>query len=417
MREILIILNYQREIPPFMLSQIKYAEKYFKEIVYITRNLINDNSSMCEARNFRIVQAGSAKSMPHLISALLCGAAKDTMISAIRAAKAKRLSLSFLKSEMADEIGSYLLFLEATKTISKYGDHRCVVLATWFMTEAYAAVLLKRKFKMLKVASFAHSFEVQREKDHSLDLRHIRERHNELDIIFFISNRVLENYRREFMIPLGIPDNNVRVHYLGTEAGRNGRGPSRDELVRIVSCSGIIPVKRVDLLINSLSIAGSQTSVKIHWTHIGSGPLEKDAKDLAASKLADCIIYDFKGYIPNYAVRNYFESNPCDLFINVSSMEGLPVSIMECMSYGVPALATDVGGSGDIVINGKTGLLVSANPTAEEVAEAIRRFIELDSENKQEMRTLCRKLWEDYFDVSKNAPTLYSQLRNIDNVC
>lgn len=47
-----------------------------------------------------------------------------------------------------------------------------------------------------------------------------------------------------------------------------------------------------------------------------------------------------------------------DLFLLSSHWEGLPISIMEAMSAGLPVVATDVGGVQDLVEDGRTGIVV-----------------------------------------------------------
>ena len=46
-----------------------------------------------------------------------------------------------------------------------------------------------------------------------------------------------------------------------------------------------------------------------------------------------------------------------DYFINLSDSEGIPVSIMEAMSVGIPIIARDVGGNREIVTNNNGCLL------------------------------------------------------------
>lgn len=415
MREHLIILNYQREIPPFMLSQIKYAAQHFKDIFYVTRNLTNDNSAECEADNFTLVQAGSARDGVNgfrAIGGALLHGGLGCLTDALRKG---RISTRFLKSQIQYDAGSFLLYHSASNLIEALGQEHCAVLAVWFMSEAYAACLLKRRFPSIQTASFAHSFEVQKSRDPDLDLRHIVERHNGIDAIWFISHRVLDRYREEHMLPYGISSVNVGVHYLGSEPNEGeGKGYSDDGLFRLVSCSGISQIKRLELLIDALHDIDKEHAGRLMWTHIGAGPDENSIKRLARERLGNLYGFEFTGHMSNKSVHHYYEEHPCDLFVNVSSMEGLPVSLMESISYGIPAVATNVGGTGEVVVDGLTGRLLPSNPTSTEISDAIVMFMDMPLAERRKFVRNCRRVWAERFDASKNAAKLYEALGNSD---
>jgi glycosyltransferase involved in cell wall biosynthesis len=79
------------------------------------------------------------------------------------------------------------------------------------------------------------------------------------------------------------------------------------------------------------------------------------------------------GNMKNSEILDYFLQSPVDIFLNASRSEGIPVSIMEAMSCGIPAIAPDVGGIKELVSEGM-GVLMSKDPTVAEIAEHVRRY-------------------------------------------
>jgi glycosyltransferase involved in cell wall biosynthesis len=58
-------------------------------------------------------------------------------------------------------------------------------------------------------------------------------------------------------------------------------------------------------------------------------------------------------------------------FVLTSSTEGSPVSIMEAMSLGVPAIASDVGGVSDEIENGVDGFVFSPSESPNEIGSLL----------------------------------------------
>ena len=191
----------------------------------------------------------------------------------------------------------------------------------------------------------------------------------------------------------------VRTAYLGTRDF--GVGPENTgETIELVSCCHIAPVKRVELLAQSLALLAGEKR-KLHWVHFGDGEQLGSLKAYAAEHLK-FMKTDFPGSVRNADLMKYYQKYPVDWFINTSSSEGLPVSIMEACSFGIPVLATDVGGTSEIVRPGETGFLLDAGFKPEDLAALLRRLFRQKKEERAALRAGCRRVWEENFCAASN---------------
>ena len=88
-----------------------------------------------------------------------------------------------------------------------------------------------------------------------------------------------------------------------------------------------------------------------------------------------------------------------DVFVLSSLIEGISNTILEAMASGLPVVATRVGGNGEIVDEGVTGLLVPrADPVS--LAAAIRRYLE-DAGMRRRHGALARRRVEEEFSIDK----------------
>ena len=71
--------------------------------------------------------------------------------------------------------------------------------------------------------------------------------------------------------------------------------------------------------------------INIHWIHLGGGPILKEINDIVKTfpKNIKC---DLKGMIDSEDILKFYVDKEVDLFINTSSSEGVPVTIMEACS-------------------------------------------------------------------------------------
>ena len=128
--------------------------------------------------------------------------------------------------------------------------------------------------------------------------------------------------------------------------------------------------------------------------------LENQIKTLTSN-----IRVQLMGSLPPDEVLEFYCDRELDLFINVSESEGMPVAIMEAFSAGIPAIATDVGGTSELVTP-DTGILLPENPSPEEVWKAIRTFIDFPFERKLQMRASAYHHYQMNFSSTVNAGKL-----------
>ena len=101
-----------------------------------------------------------------------------------------------------------------------------------------------------------------------------------------------------------------------------------------------------------------------------------------------------------------------DIFINLSTTEGLPVSIMEAMSYGIPVIATNVGGTSEIVDN-ESGILIDIDFTNELLCDIICKINFMDQSKKDEMRKKALNKWKYEFQAEKNYTEFYNRIKQL----
>ncbi|MDR4890030.1 glycosyltransferase [Fredinandcohnia sp. QZ13] len=199
----------------------------------------------------------------------------------------------------------------------------------------------------------------------------------------------------------------LEVSRLGVNKANNLTKSSDDHMFRIVTCSYMSPVKRLHIIIEALS----KCKEPIQWTHIGEGDLRPVLEEMA-NKLPENINWEFKGHLTNQEVNRYYEQNIIDLFINVSESEGVPVSIMEALSYGIPVMATNVGGTSELV-NNENGVLLDANITSEELFSKISKYVQMPYSEKEKKRKLSYETWDQLANAEKNYTEYAHKLKEL----
>jgi len=103
---------------------------------------------------------------------------------------------------------------------------------------------------------------------------------------------------------------------------------------------------------------------------VGRGPEEAELRALATA-LGIAAHVQFTGERADVAPS----LQQMDLYVQASVAEGMPNSVLEAMAAGLPVVATSVGGTPEVVVDGETGLLVPPrDPVA--LADAMQKLLE-----------------------------------------
>ncbi len=281
-----------------------------------------------------------------------------------------------------------------------------VIIYTYWNTEITTALLDCRQYlgKNLMV-SRAHGHDLYEDYWGYIPCRYYNLKH--LDQLFLVSRKAIDYVVEQF------PefDNKLILSYLGVKVASNLTTSSSDGILRIISCSYVVKVKRIDLIIISLSDFATRYKMKVEWTHFGDGPLMNEILSRAESASTEFFTYQFKGFVPNETVLEYYENNTVDLFINLSESEGLPLAIQEAQAHGIPIVAVAVGGIPELVTS-ETGVLVSLNPTKVEIANAISKII-YDKNKCATMKNKCVENWDKHFNQAKNYRVFVDEISGL----
>lgn len=301
---------------------------------------------------------------------------------------------------------SYMFYIWAKKFIKKNEFHNSIFYSFWFDTSTLGSLILKGYNSRIIVITRSHNFDLfeYRHEDSYIPYRSLIV--SKLDRIFPCMSNGADYLKNKYNIK------NTFYSYLGINDNKQINKPSSDGILRLVSCSNMNQIKRVNLIIEALEIISNEyKNILINWTHFGHGQLYDNLNDLAKSKLKDNVSYNLKGHVELKEIFNHYKGNPIDIFINVSSAEGQPVSIKEAISYGIPIIATDVGGNSEIVSD-NNGILLTDNPTPMDIVIAILWFYN-NPMKALKMRENSRKLFLNKYASDVVYPDFISKIREI----
>lgn len=399
---------------PFFHEELNHLVDHFEEILLVTKH--SDRPALFEVpQGVRIIQLKETETtfygklrifIKQLAVSFFGETRRDHSLHNIPS------NLLTFKTALAYKEQSWRMGRELLKTFQKNGDNpkHYIWYAYWSTSEAYMLAIWKRAGLIQHFYSRVHGADLYAERHpfHYLPFR---------EVIFQQSTSVccISQHGRKYLWN-SFPQHSHKfmLHRLGVACQQSVDQASKGAK-RLLSLSGIVPVKNLETLIDALSL---WNGVPIDWHHIGAGSdvgYDDEIRNLASLHLngKPNVSVHFHGFLPLQEVMERIKDINPDVLINVSHYEGIPVSMMECASFGIPIIGPNVGGVPEIVIDGSNGFIIKDN-SPEGVHTLIERFFSLEDDEVVAMRESSKIVQETRFNATENYEKFARTLSGMD---
>ncbi len=392
----------------FILPELPFLTEKF-DVIVISNSLSKEQTAILD-ENVKVIHYTRKASLLQKLWDSICylgsSAAYKEIFDILRSGEkiAGRLLESVLFFEEARRFRRFLLsnhIIDETRS--------GIIYCYWFTYYGLTAAEYGRKHSNIKVITRAHRYDLYDEGS-QFGRQPFKKQMNKLfDSIVFIA----EHGRQYYISKYGEPDKKGQYQLFRLGVKPTGSRPvikKEKESFLLVSCAMVLPRKRVDMIVDALA---EITDLPIKWVHFGDGGDYEKLCEYAHEKLDSMknINYEFRGYVTSEQVMRFYSENYVDAFITTTASEGCPVSVQEAMAYGIPIIGTSVAEISYMIDD--NGILLSENPTINEISEAIRDIYIRDAASIKAAREKSYLLWKSNFNIDKNAVKFVSFLEGL----
>lgn len=276
-------------------------------------------------------------------------------------------------SKKLDKIKPDIIYAQGLTVWKNAKKYRRILINNPHGLESFQAIGFKEKligflFKMIQRKIFKNSKYIASEGGHLTD---ILKNNGFTDKIVFLPNAV--ELPTEF-----------KLHY--QDSG---------DSIKVFFMARFVKNKGIHILFDAVQkLSNEKGNTSFHFMLGGKGPLfEYYKKNNAFSNV------DLLGFLSDEELKQkYLEA---DIFLLPTLFEGMPTVVLEAMSFGLPVIVSDVGGTSEL-INEETGYLIKRNDSGA-VCDALKDFSLLTSDKKKILGENARKKVAERFTWKKLA--------------
>ena len=253
---------------------------------------------------------------------------------------------------------------------------------------AYSKAKISESFDEFQVKNYGFSISLQK-KVRSFSIK-------KSDIVVTPSKHL-----KNFILNLGFK-NKIEIINNGVFIPEENTNIFTNDQINITIVSRLVSHKNIEKIIRAISDLNSPL---INLNIIGDGPeLNQLQKISLESNNKDNII--FHGKLNRDDINHIFLNS--DIYIQASNYEGLPHSLLEAMSYGIPVLCTPVGECKEILGNEDRGYILDLPVSKNNIKSKISEIIgEKDIANKKGERG------KDFINEKYNLTNSFNLYKNL----
>ena len=303
-------------------------------------------------------------------------------------------------------------WLKTIFTIYKLGKNKDLIFVNGLGTEATIAnIFLKKKIirkivgdpvweRAYSKAKISESFDEFQVKNYGFSIslqKKVRSFSIKKSDIVVTPSQHLKN----FILNLGFK-NKIEIINNGVFIPEENTNIFTNDQINITIVSRLVSHKNIEKIIRAISDLNSPL---INLNIIGDGPeLNQLQKISLESNNKDNII--FHGKLNRDEINHIFLNS--DIYIQASNYEGLPHSLLEAMSYGIPVLCTPVGECKEILGNEDRGYILDLPVSKNNIKSKISEIIgEKDIANKKGERG------KDFINEKYNLTNSFNLYKNL----
>lgn len=386
----------------FLHNEMEYLRAAFDEIIVVT-----DNSNVLEVKNGQEKILKYKKVKVSLLDTI-------SLCNFFFLVEIVRNLFSFSLSKFKVSLNSYLNGLSYRNFIGNLIESNNIdcdetIFYSYWLNDSTYGLALYSNLRDIKFVSRVHGWDLYEERHiaNYLPFRNVVGKR--ISRIYSISNNGISYLVKRYPRMRNV----IELSRLGVkDYGKVNNDKHESDYKTIVSCSSVIPLKRVDMIAEAL---GELKDINVHWIHFGEGEGLKNLKLLAneVSGKNPNINIVLEGRTENSKIIEFYHNNRVDLFVNVSETEGLPVSIMEAMEAGIPILATGVGGTEEIVVNKENGVLIDPNISINKLSKKIEKLMKLVIEDQRRYSQKSRYIYMEKASADRNYNEFGKSLKEL----